>query len=38
VTISNGTSRGFGPGTILFAEDVRGKGHTARSLGGEEHL
>ncbi len=38
VTVSDGTTRRFGPGTVLLAEDVTGKGHTSRSLGGQERL
>jgi hypothetical protein len=38
VEASDGEKRRFGPGTILLAEDVTGKGHTSRSLGGEERL
>ena len=38
VQASDGEKRRFGPGTILLAEDVTGKGHTSRSLGGEERL
>jgi quercetin dioxygenase-like cupin family protein len=38
VTVSDGTTRRFGPGTVLLAEDVSGKGHISRSLGGQERL
>ncbi len=38
VTVSDGEKRRFGPGTILLAEDVTGKGHISQSLGGEERL
>jgi hypothetical protein len=30
ITVSDGDKRSFGPGTILLAEDVTGKGHTSR--------
>jgi quercetin dioxygenase-like cupin family protein len=38
VTASDGNKRRFGPGTILLAEDVTGKGHTSRGMGAEERL
>ena len=38
VTVSDGTRRSFGPGTILLAEDVTGKGHTSRGTGAGERL
>jgi quercetin dioxygenase-like cupin family protein len=38
VTVSDGTKRLFGPGTILLAEDVTGKGHTSRGTGAQERL
>ena len=38
VTVSDGTTRRFGPGTVLLAEDASGKGHISRSLGGQERL
>ncbi len=38
VTVSDGAKRRFGPGTILLAEDVTGKGHTSRGMGAQERL
>jgi quercetin dioxygenase-like cupin family protein len=38
VTTSDGTKRVFGPGTVLLAEDVSGKGHTSRGVGNGERL
>ena len=38
VTVSDGTRRSFGPGTVLLAEDVTGKGHTSRGTGSQERL
>jgi quercetin dioxygenase-like cupin family protein len=38
VTASDGTKRLFGPGTIMLAEDVTGKGHTSRGVGNGERL
>lgn len=38
ITVSDGNKRSFGPGTILLAEDVTGKGHTSRGKGGDERL
>ena len=33
IEASDGSSRRFGPGDILLAEDLTGKGHTTRVLG-----
>jgi hypothetical protein len=38
IMTSDGQTRRFGPGTVLLAEDVTGKGHTSRGLGTEERL
>ncbi|HZO80910.1 MAG TPA: hypothetical protein VFB33_04375 [Candidatus Binataceae bacterium] len=38
ITVSDGDRRVFGPGTILLAEDLAGKGHTSRGLGGDERM
>jgi hypothetical protein len=38
IVASDGEKRMLGPGTILLAEDVTGKGHTSRGMGGEERL
>lgn len=32
---SDGEIRRFGPGSVLLLEDTMGKGHTARSVGGD---
>jgi hypothetical protein len=32
--VGDGSSRVFGPGDILFAEDTTGEGHSARELIG----
>ena len=34
IVIGDGTVRMFGPGDILLAEDLTGKGHTTRVVGG----
>ena len=36
ITVSDGETRRFGPGTILLAEDVKGKGHISRGVGNAE--
>ena len=33
IGIGDGTMRRFGPGDVVLAEDMTGKGHTTRSLG-----
>jgi hypothetical protein len=38
IVASDGETRRFGPGTILLAEDLTGKGHTSRGLGGDERI
>jgi len=38
IVASDGEKRRLGPGSILLAEDLTGKGHTSRGLGGEERL
>ena len=38
VTVSDGAKRSFGPGTVLLAEDVTGKGHTSRGIGSAERF
>jgi len=35
IVASDGEKRRLGPGSILLADDVAGKGHTSRGLGGE---
>lgn len=34
ITASDGTTRRFGPGTILLVEDTTGRGHLTRSVDG----
>ena len=34
----DGAKRSFGPGTVLLAEDVTGKGHTSRGIGSAERF
>ena len=36
ITVSDGEKRRFGPGSILLAEDVTGKGHISKGLGKSE--
>jgi hypothetical protein len=36
ITVSDGEKRRFGPGSILLAEDVTGKGHISRGIGKSE--
>ena len=38
IVASDGEKRLLGPGSILLAEDLTGKGHTSRGLGGEERI
>jgi hypothetical protein len=33
ITVSDGETRRFGPGSILLAEDVDGKGHISKGIG-----
>ncbi|HEX3990716.1 MAG TPA: hypothetical protein VHX39_06050 [Acetobacteraceae bacterium] len=33
IGIGDGTARRFGPGDVVLADDLTGKGHTTRSLG-----
>lgn len=34
ITVGDGSSREFGPGDTLFAEDLTGQGHNTREIGG----
>src|ERR1700738_2085109 len=34
IGIGDGTTRRFGPGDVVLADDLTGRGHTIRSLGG----
>lgn len=36
ITVSDGQTRRFGPGSVLLAEDVTGKGHISRGVGSGE--
>jgi hypothetical protein len=38
VEVSDGEIRRFGPGDVTLVEDVTGKGHITRSLGGGERM
>jgi len=38
IVASDGERRRLGPGTVLLAEDVTGKGHTSRGIGAEARL
>lgn len=33
IDVSDGESRGFGPGSVILVEDTRGRGHRTRVLG-----
>ena len=33
IGIGDGTTRGFGRGDVVLADDLTGQGHTTRSLG-----
>jgi len=35
IEIGDGTVRRMGPGSILLAEDITGRGHKSRNVGGE---
>jgi hypothetical protein len=37
IEVNDGEKRRFGPGSILLAEDVTGKGHISRGVGNPEH-
>ncbi|MDJ0926493.1 MAG: cupin domain-containing protein [Gammaproteobacteria bacterium] len=38
VTVSDGETRRFEPGSIVLLEDTTGKGHQTRIVGDEDHL
>ena len=38
ITIGDGTKRKFGPGDVLWAEDLTGRGHTTRYGGTEPRV
>ncbi len=35
ITASDGEAREIGPGEVVFVEDVHGKGHLSKSIGGK---
>ena len=35
ITASDGESRQIGPGEVFFVEDVTGKGHLSKAIGGQ---
>ena len=35
LTVGDGTERRLGPGDVLLAEDVTGRGHLTRVIGGK---
>jgi hypothetical protein len=36
--VGDGTTRRLGPGSILLAEDLTGRGHISRNIGGEPRI
>jgi hypothetical protein len=38
VTAGDGQVRRFGPGSLLLMDDLTGKGHVTRAVGGEDHV
>lgn len=36
VTVGDGETRRFGPGSVVFVEDTDGQGHQSRALGTED--
>ena len=38
IVTGDGTTRRFGPGDVLLAEDLTGKGHTTRVVGKEPRI
>ena len=38
IAVGDGTSRRFGPGDVMLAEDVEGQGHTLRAIGDEPRI
>jgi quercetin dioxygenase-like cupin family protein len=38
IGLPDGSMHRFGPGDVLLAEDVTGKGHTRRVIGGEPRI
>jgi hypothetical protein len=38
IVVGDGTSRRFGPGDVMLAEDVTGRGHITRGVGGQPRL
>lgn len=38
IGIGDGTARRFGPGDVVLADDLTGKGHTTRTVGSEPRV
>jgi hypothetical protein len=38
ITVGDGTKRQFGPGDIMLAEDLTGRGHITRGVGSEPRI
>jgi hypothetical protein len=38
IVVGDGTTRQFGPGDVMLAEDVTGRGHITRGFGGQTRL
>ena len=38
IGLGDGTSQVFGPGDVFWAEDLTGRGHTSRVVGGQPRL
>jgi hypothetical protein len=38
IGIRDGTTRTFGPGDVVLAEDVTGRGHTSKVVGGRTRV
>jgi quercetin dioxygenase-like cupin family protein len=38
ITVGDGTKRQFGPGDIMLAEDLTGRGHVTRGIGPETRV
>ncbi len=38
IAVGDGTSRRFGPGDVMLAEDLTGRGHTTRVHGNEQRI
>jgi len=38
IVVSDGETRRFGPGSVILAEDLTGKGHISRGIGDSERV